>query len=493
MSHTDWLSSPSIFLSYRRADSSGESGRLADRLAGHYGHHRVFFDVHAIQAGVNYERALERARQSARVVLAVIGPAWASSTASGSRLDDKDDPVRLEIQSALSRGIALLPILVKGAQLPIAATLPSDIATLASIQAHRINHDTFSRDFDALTHLLNGMLQPLDEATELQDQNSAPDDSGAQRLVLGGTIPPGRGIYIRREADARIAAFLDEDRGSLSVTGPRQTGKSSLLAAAGVPAKKKGRQVVFMDLSTLGKPESFDQYVYSLALHIAHGFEADLPRDSFMQHPVTAFFEFVDGLPSRTILIFDEIDILFSSEHGELLVDLITTLQRRCLSASVHLSCIISGVVLPHFGPLQSAVLQSSEQIYLAHFGSLESKLYLERVGLHLNDDDFKTLFALTGGQPYLLAIAAHRLSDGATLATLSRESGDKNGPFGFHVQWVSRMLGESAHLKNALRKFVRGKQLEGPERQQLLELGVLKQSHGMLRLASSFYPQLLD
>ena len=50
----------SIFLSYRRDDSSGHTGRIYDRLAERLGEQRVFLDIDNIPPGVDFVDAIDR-------------------------------------------------------------------------------------------------------------------------------------------------------------------------------------------------------------------------------------------------------------------------------------------------------------------------------------------------------------------------------------------------------------------------------------------------
>ena len=94
-----------IFLSYRRGDSSGHAGRLQDRLVNDFGRDRVFMDVNAIAAGLNFAEAIGRSISTAGIVLVVIGNRWFSAVdqAGARRLDSPTDYVRLEIAAALRR------------------------------------------------------------------------------------------------------------------------------------------------------------------------------------------------------------------------------------------------------------------------------------------------------------------------------------------------------------------------------------------------------
>ena len=65
-----------IFLSYRREDSAGRSGRLNDRLSLEFGRHSIFMDVDGIPLGTDFVKQLTREVASCDVLLAVIGSRW---------------------------------------------------------------------------------------------------------------------------------------------------------------------------------------------------------------------------------------------------------------------------------------------------------------------------------------------------------------------------------------------------------------------------------
>jgi hypothetical protein len=65
-----------IFISYRREDSSGWTGRIYDRLADYFGEANVFMDVTGIEPGLDFVEAINEAVGSCDVLLAVIGPGW---------------------------------------------------------------------------------------------------------------------------------------------------------------------------------------------------------------------------------------------------------------------------------------------------------------------------------------------------------------------------------------------------------------------------------
>src|SRR3954452_22224139 len=100
----------SVFISYRRDDASGATGRLYDALLHdvRLPPDAVFMDVDGIKPGIDFLTAIERVLDRADVVLAVIGPEWltARDGRGGRRLDDPADYVRLEVARALERAEA---------------------------------------------------------------------------------------------------------------------------------------------------------------------------------------------------------------------------------------------------------------------------------------------------------------------------------------------------------------------------------------------------
>ena len=145
-----------IFISYRREDAAGEAGRLSDHLARRFGQARVFIDIDTIAPGTDFVVELDRALADTRVVLVIIGRRWLEATDStgARRLDRADDFVRREIQSALTRGVRLVPVLVQGATMPSEADLPEPLAKLATRQAMAIQHEEFGADAQRLAEAI---------------------------------------------------------------------------------------------------------------------------------------------------------------------------------------------------------------------------------------------------------------------------------------------------------------------------------------------------
>ncbi|MBZ0299281.1 MAG: toll/interleukin-1 receptor domain-containing protein, partial [Anaerolineae bacterium] len=126
-------------------------GRIYDRLAEEFGNGSVFKDVEDILPGVDFRRVLEHEVSCTDVMLAVIGAEWVNRE-NKRRLNDPNDFVRFEIETALKRNIPVIPVLVgRRARLPQARFLPPSLRDLVFRNAVPVRPDPdFHHDMDRL-------------------------------------------------------------------------------------------------------------------------------------------------------------------------------------------------------------------------------------------------------------------------------------------------------------------------------------------------------
>ena len=151
-----------IFISYRRDDSAGYARALATDLARHWGTDRVFIDVDDIGAGQPFAEVIRRAVGASEVLLVLIGPRWQGlRDGQPPRLHDSQDFVQLEVAAALEHGMQVIPVLLDGAQMPDATSLPANLQALAGRHALELRHSHYAADLD---RLLAALRQTLGEA-----------------------------------------------------------------------------------------------------------------------------------------------------------------------------------------------------------------------------------------------------------------------------------------------------------------------------------------
>ncbi len=166
-----------IFISYRRDDSQGFAGRLADDLTGILGPDLVFRDVE-IPAGYDFTEVLTRAVAACDILLVVIGRNWRapSAPATKSRLFDTADWVRAEIEAAFAQGKHIIPVLVAGANMCKASELPESIAHLSKLQAFEMTDRRWDDDIQDLVQLLQKAVPELraESSRDLREPAASP-------------------------------------------------------------------------------------------------------------------------------------------------------------------------------------------------------------------------------------------------------------------------------------------------------------------------------
>jgi len=148
-----------LFISYRREDQPGYSGRLADAMGAAFGADNVFRDIEDIHPGEDFVIALNNQLRCADVMLVVIGPAWLTTSRNGiRRLDEPEDFVRREIQAGLESGKPVLPVLIGGAAMPAEQSLPVAIGALARRQAIILSDAGWTADVARLVNIVSPFL-----------------------------------------------------------------------------------------------------------------------------------------------------------------------------------------------------------------------------------------------------------------------------------------------------------------------------------------------
>jgi len=169
-----------IFVSYRRDDSQGFAGRLADDLNEILGPDRVFRDIE-IPVGSDFTNVLQRAIAASSILLVVIGRHWAADShrGYGSRLFEPTDWVRTEIEAAFSQGKQVVPVLVGGAGMPGIGSLPKSIERLTRLQAAALTDRHWDAEVTKLAERLQKMCPSLSQD---QPPAAAAGESSAEVL-----------------------------------------------------------------------------------------------------------------------------------------------------------------------------------------------------------------------------------------------------------------------------------------------------------------------
>lgn len=145
---------PRVFISYRVEDVGAAATMPARELERELTHGTVFLDRLSLNGGEPWPARLRDEVCSADVVLVLIGSRWLTLQGADGvrRLDEPDDWVRLEIETALGTQRTVIPVLVDGAT-PVnkrAFRTAPTVAALADLQAIELSTKQWRATFDPL-------------------------------------------------------------------------------------------------------------------------------------------------------------------------------------------------------------------------------------------------------------------------------------------------------------------------------------------------------
>jgi TIR domain len=195
--------SAKILINYRRTGDVSRhlAGRIYDRLCRDLGKDCVFIDVDKIPLGYDFAEVIEAQLEQCDYVLALIGPAWLDlpNEHGQRRLDDPEDWVRVELATALGRGIPVVPILVEGGKRPEAEHLPQDLIALAGRQALELTDAGFHHEIDRLVSEIKSYRAEMfsfDAWSSWGDLRLRRNDSSPNMLVMNVETKGAAGVVI---------------------------------------------------------------------------------------------------------------------------------------------------------------------------------------------------------------------------------------------------------------------------------------------------------
>jgi hypothetical protein len=244
-----------VFISYRREDSGGFAGRIYDRLISRLGRDGVFFDVDNIPPGLDFVDVLSERVGKCDALVAIIGRAWnpVSGKDRRPRIDDPNDFVRVEIETALARGVRVIPVLVDGAAMPRAEHLPESLKKLTRRQGIEISHARFDSDAERLTEALSQLEEELGKRETREAESAAPPADEERREPEAALRPTQAKATVASSMVLGASLPVEPSAPDASISGPaeraKRSGRRSLLYLAVAGLAVAGAAATFLQQS----------------------------------------------------------------------------------------------------------------------------------------------------------------------------------------------------------------------------------------------------
>ena len=102
-------------------------------------------DIDNIPFGTDFRTHIRDTLVRSDVLIALIGANWLGIYPDGRiKMQEKTDPVRVEIETALENKVAIIPVLLDGAQMPKSTELPQELGNFSFLNAAEV---TSGREF----------------------------------------------------------------------------------------------------------------------------------------------------------------------------------------------------------------------------------------------------------------------------------------------------------------------------------------------------------
>lgn len=487
-----------VFISYRHVSPDQ---KIAHHIANYLNErkHHVFVDTQML-VGTKWVDEIERQIKNSDFFVVLL-----------SKESIRSDMVRREVKLAhelLEKHLTILPIRVA-----FSGELPYDLgAYLDPIQystwEEGTSYESVTEDISAAIEssvtLPGGSRTDGEEisASGVQELFNATEGTGAPlpqadpRLIPHleldtGTIRLDSSFYVKRKADDELNKQILRNGTTTVVKGPRQMGKSSLLARAYANAKKQKLKVFYLDFQSIDKRflESLESLLQYIARKLAKTFKTSIKPDDDWDELLGAkdnLSDFIENAilsesDTQTLFLFDETDRVFNFSYRD---DFFSTIRywhnlRATNETWNGLNLVIAHSTEPSLWiqDINQSPFNVGEKIRLDDF-SLEqiSGLNSKHGSVLKSETEIRELIQLVIGHPYLVRQALYSLvKNGWTVSQLRKVSTDETGPFGDHLRRYVWLLQKDKDLRNALKKILKNDVCEETHFQRLWAAGLIK------------------
>jgi len=309
----------------------------------------------------------------------------------------------------------------------------------------------------------------------------------------GGAMSPSTATYIERPADAHATGAIRSRESVVLIHGPRQVGKTSLLARCLGNARDEGHVVALSDMQSLSASQVTDsERLYrTLADQLIRGVgvEMDLPGawnswlgpNSNLDNIVHATLAKVD----RPVLwAMDEADRLFGHECCNDFFGLVRSWHnRRALDPTgpwSRLSVVISYATEVHLfiTDLNQSPFNIGVRLRLEDFDLERVQELNRRLGSPAGSQEVERVYALTHGQPFLSRRALDFLGGSGSIDELESLATSEGGPFGEHLRRLGHVVARDDSVRMAVGQMLSGASIaDARVRSRLVSGGVARET----------------
>lgn len=460
-----------IFISYKRSAEPDEEVALQVYEALKQTHD-VFIDQVSIEVGANWAKRIDCELRRADFLISFLS---ASSVHSEMVLGEIEKAHHLSKEKDSNGRPAILPIRL---------AYTEDFYYPLSAYLNHLNWASWCRHEDTV-RIIEKIKRAISSGEffsdslraapppQLEAEPPAPLPFPAAQLEMPeGTMDPQSRFYIERAGDAiamNAIGELGQQGVTITIKGPRQVGKSSLLIRVKDAALAQNKRVVLLDFQQVSKPmlksaESFLRHfctLISYKLKLRNRVEEfwALPLDDIMRCTLYMEEYVLEELTSPLFLAMDEVDTLFDTSYRSDFFGMLRSWHNGRADTPAwkryDQALVTSTEPYQLIVDLTQSPFNVGEVIEPEDFTTPQTENLTLRHGLPLEVS--RKLTALLNGHPYLVRRALYLLAGRrTTLEELLVNDISDRGPFGDHLRYHFFRLHDKPELIKGLLQVIR-------------------------------------
>lgn len=288
--------------------------------------------------------------------------------------------------------------------------------------------------------------------------------------IPAGTMDPQSQFYVLRSCDTIALETIQQQGVTITIKGPRQVGKSSLLSRTNAAAVEAGKRVAFLDFQLFDKSAlgDADRFFYQFCAWLTDVLEIEDKLDEYWSPMLgnsqrcTRYMSkhLLKALGMPLVLSMDEVERVFDTDFRSDFFSMLRSWHnsRANLPVWKQFDLVLVTSTEPyqlidnlHQSPFNVGQILDLDDFTLAQVSHLN-----EQHGSPLTEVQTSQLMTLLAGHPFLTRKALYMVaSQQITVSELFEKSTDDQGPFGDHLRYHLFRLSTKPEQKQGLLEVI--------------------------------------
>jgi hypothetical protein len=288
-----------------------------------------------------------------------------------------------------------------------------------------------------------------------------------------GTMPHQSPFYIERETDREAMQATRETNGvTVTIKGPRQMGKSSLLNRLIADGNGRGMKTAFIDFQMIENSaiESADIFYRQFCSLLSWEFEVEDRTEEFWKNPLGqvqkttnyVIKHLLKELPDISLLLaMDEVERMFTSPIRSDFFSMLRSWHNNRARGGdwmrFNMALVTSTEPYQLISDLNQSPFNVGTVVDLKDFTPFQISDLNQRHGNPFSVEQISKISELLGGHPYLTRKAFYlAASRRATFDEIMKNACEDDGPFGDHLRNHLFRMSDHQKLKSGLKEIIK-------------------------------------